>query len=214
MAQYPMATTRSTHMQKSLTFMALSTISNADVELATLFKTLLTNGYGAALIPDAYTGHRVKDRRSPATQELLRFRETQKRCRALLNKLERKGFIHQEQKRRKIFIHLTQKGTAHLIKISEKQTIKETPLSTRTKGTHWTIVIFDIPEEKRSKRNWIRRILHTMGFAMLQRSVWASQAILPKAFMDKIAIQGLAPHIKILEITNKKNMSHFSSCSQ
>lgn len=201
-------------MHKSLTFTALSTIKNTGVDLTALFETLLANGYGATAAPKTSMGQRIKDRRSLAAQELLRFRETKKRCRALLNKLEQKCYIQQQQKNGRIVVRLTPKGVSHLAHIREKQAIKETPLAERTKNAHWIIVVFDIPEEKRSKRNWIRRVLHTMGFVMLQRSVWASQTILPKAFADKIATQGLAPHVKIIETADRGNFGRLPPCAR
>ena len=36
----------------------------------------------------------------------------------------------------------------------------------------WRIVIFDVPEEMHNQRNWLRKKLKTVGFYMLQKSVF------------------------------------------
>ena len=48
------------------------------------------------------------------------------------------------------------------------------------------ILIFDIPEAEKWKRNWLRFELGMLGFTMLQKSVWFGPAPLPKAFIEKL----------------------------
>ncbi len=37
----------------------------------------------------------------------------------------------------------------------------------------WRIIIFDIPQEMHNKRNWLRKKLRSLGFYMVQKSVFA-----------------------------------------
>ena len=46
------------------------------------------------------------------------------------------------------------------------------------------IVIFDIPEIRKNKRNWLRGDLMALGFMQLQKSVWFGPAPLPKKFIE------------------------------
>jgi DNA-binding transcriptional regulator PaaX len=44
------------------------------------------------------------------------------------------------------------------------------------------IVIFDIPQEKRAERDWLRSQLRRFGYLMIQRSVWVGPSPLPEDF--------------------------------
>jgi len=48
------------------------------------------------------------------------------------------------------------------------------------------IVVFDIPEIHKLKREWLRAELVNLGFVMLQKSVWFGPAPLPKKFLEAI----------------------------
>ena len=64
----------------------------------------------------------------------------------------------------KILLRLTALGHEFM----DKKRISETP-------GHYTIVIWDIPENKRTIRNLLRRKLKTWGFVNCQKSVWVSR---------------------------------------
>lgn len=190
-------------MQKNLTFTALSTIGADQVELKNLFETMLMSGYGGPAGHIGTTRQRVKGRGSPAAQQLVTLRENKKRCRALIKRLEQQGLIERTQKREKVFVTITRRGTSRLARIQERKALKEAPMAAQAQNARWIIVVFDIPEKKRCKRDWIRRTLHTMGFAMIQKSVWMGQTILPEAFVENITGQGIAPCVEILEVTKE-----------
>lgn len=46
------------------------------------------------------------------------------------------------------------------------------------------IVMFDIPEEKKAHREWLRWHLKKFNYIMVQRSVWAGPSPLPKEFSN------------------------------
>jgi CRISPR/Cas system-associated endoribonuclease Cas2 len=74
--------------------------------------------------------------------------------------LERFGYINKKGITKKGFLKLiTAKGK----KQKEKKWDKK-----------WRVVIFDIPEEIKSSRNYLRRFLIDIGFDKLQNSVWVS----------------------------------------
>lgn len=67
------------------------------------------------------------------------------------------------------FVELTPKGKQHLKNISlDKLTIN------RPSGWDgkWRVVIFDVPEEKKLKRDILRRKLKQLGFYQIQKSVY------------------------------------------
>ncbi len=45
------------------------------------------------------------------------------------------------------------------------------------------LIIYDIPENKKSERDWFRRQLRSLNFVMIQRSVWVGPSPLPKDFV-------------------------------
>jgi len=44
------------------------------------------------------------------------------------------------------------------------------------------LIMFDVPEEKRRHRDWLRRQLREYDFIMIQRSVWVGPSPLPEEF--------------------------------
>ena len=51
---------------------------------------------------------------------------------------------------------------------------------------YFLLIIYDIPEDKKSERNWFRRHLKDFHFIMIQRSVWVGPSPLPKDFLEYI----------------------------
>jgi len=64
------------------------------------------------------------------------------------------------------------------------------------------ICMFDIPEDIRYKRNWLRSQLELLDFTSLQQSVWIGPAPLPTEFISYLKEIELLIYIKFLEVTN------------
>lgn len=81
-------------------------------------------------------------------------------------KLIKDGFLKIEIKNGKQFLSLTKKGERRLLyyKLKEKKKIKW--------DSKWRVVIFDVWENARQKRNLLRNEIKDFGFIQLQRSVW------------------------------------------
>ena len=65
-------------------------------------------------------------------------------------------------------LHLTDKGRRELWKME----LQDRPKKRIRWDGRWRILVFDIPERRRSDREKIRRSLHAIGFMRLQDSVW------------------------------------------
>lgn len=48
------------------------------------------------------------------------------------------------------------------------------------------IVMFDIPENKKAEREWLRWHLKKFNYSMIQKSVWVGPSPLPKEFLEYI----------------------------
>lgn len=81
--------------------------------------------------------------------------------------LEKSGFIKKKKDRK---YHLTPKG---LDRISFSK-ILNLSLNKNRRDGFWRVVIFDIPEEERVKRNLLRNKLKEFDFYMIQKSVFVS----------------------------------------
>ncbi len=85
-----------------------------------------------------------------------------------INKLEKKGLLYLDKKGNMARVQLTGEGDRELAKYTaEAETLKPKKWDGK-----WRLVIFDIKETKKGKRNRIRRNLTKLGFEKLQNSVW------------------------------------------
>jgi len=66
-------------------------------------------------------------------------------------------------------VHLTSKGEEKLLRYQLGDLQIQQP---RKWDRKWRIVIFDVYEKSRAKRNWLREELRNLGFVKLQHSVW------------------------------------------
>ena len=99
------------------------------------------------------------------------FREKNKRkkIRDTFYYLKKKGLIIIEKKNKQIYISLTKEGE----KEAGKFQINKLKIEKQKKwDKKWRIIIFDIPERMRIKRDAFRGKLKEFGFYQLQKSVW------------------------------------------
>ncbi|MCX6713910.1 MAG: hypothetical protein NTV48_02290 [Candidatus Vogelbacteria bacterium] len=61
------------------------------------------------------------------------------------------------------------------------------------------IAMFDIPEEIKHSRGWLRRELIYLGFEPLQKSVWIGPAPLPKEFAEVLKETKLLQYLNFFE---------------
>lgn len=73
----------------------------------------------------------------------------------------------------------------------------------KVRGAGITIVSFDIPERERRKRDWIRRCLVEMDFAMLQKSVWAARGGVHEDFTHALRERKLLDAVHIFAVTRQ-----------
>ena len=86
-----------------------------------------------------------------------------------IHRLEQEGLIKKAKKEKKTHLLLTQQGKRFIKE--HREAVRGSPHSWDEK---WRLVVFDIPEEKRKLRDYLRRYLITLGFGKVQRSIWIS----------------------------------------
>lgn len=95
-----------------------------------------------------------------------------------LNYLHREKLIARKRKKGNSLWSITSHGIERL---RQAQAERKHPFSLTTidfrppQGKGMTIVAFDIPEQKKRARIWIRKCLREMNFRILQKSVWMSK---------------------------------------
>ena len=67
------------------------------------------------------------------------------------------------------------------------------------------LVMFDIPEIKKTEREWFRFHLRQFGYEMIQKSVWVGPSPLPKDFLDYVKNIGLSECIKTFKLAKPYN---------
>ena len=123
-----------------------------------------------------------------------------------LNKLKERGWVKISTLKEKKALLLTEKGKEKILSLKWKllkEKFKEEKLQKRKDGK-WIMVVFDIPEKERQKRDIFRDALLGMGFTFFQKSIWFS----PFDVLDKVEkiVRDLKiwKHVRIFLIEEKK----------
>ncbi len=125
---------------------------------------LITLGLATIVTVGALAGNAIQLLGKP--KDLNRFRYYAKTA---AGKLVYKGLAEWVKEDGKTFLRITDKGrTALLFEKEKAQLIKK-----RKWDKRWRLVIFDIPERRKSVRFRLRDLMRDVGFVKLQASVWA-----------------------------------------
>jgi DNA-binding transcriptional regulator PaaX len=131
-------------------------------------------------------------------------------ARTAIHRLQRKQLIHCERRGNKLVFMLTEDGER------EAETIKTKLESSKPKkwDGKWRVIVFDVPEKSRGKRDVLRRELVNFGFMQLQKSVWVYPHALPQEFKDLWERTGIYKHCVVFEadvLENEMELKKFFS---
>ncbi len=111
-----------------------------------------------------------------------------------------KGYFDISEENNKTFFSLTPKGQglAGLLKFAAGKLKWD---------KRWRVLIFDIPEKQKYKRDRLRTKLDELGFRKMQQSVWITPFPLPESFTDFISELRVRPYLYALtvEAINREN---------
>lgn len=108
--------------------------------------------------------------------------------------LKRHGYLKAEQEHG---ITITPKGTAALENL-KLRTIR----IPKVWDKKWRLVIYDIPETRRTARDNIRQLLKSLGFKQLQISCWAHPLPCLQQFHDIRQAYGIQEHLFLFEVND------------
>jgi len=120
----------------------------------------------------------------------------------LIYRLKKDGLVCCSKKEQKNFLGLTPKGKEILEKFRFNKTESLPAVDYKNEGDKTLkIIIFDIPEQERRKRDWLRSALKNLKFSMLQKSVWAGKMKLPQEFIKDLEKINLLAWVEIFSIS-------------
>jgi len=117
----------------------------------------------------------------------------------LITYLKYNGYLYIKKERNKEAIMITPKGAGRILEIKTK--IEGLP---KRKDGKWQMVIFDIPEEIRKRRDYFRDGLKRLKYQKLQKSIWICPYDVLVDTKELIRHLKLEPFIKLLLVEEKK----------
>lgn len=128
--------------------------------------------------------------------------KTQRRFNDFIYKLRRDGFIVEQRKEKMKILSLTSNGQELLEKLRLKKVDDLPKIKYKSeKDDSIKIIIFDIPERERRKRDWLRWALINLKFNMLQKSVWVGKSKIPEELIADLDKFKMLPYVEIFSIT-------------
>lgn len=124
--------------------------------------------------------------------------------RSLLSKLKKESLIEEGQKGK---IAITENGKKYLLSKADKPSRHKRYSIGNFTGAEIILIIFDVPEKERVKRDWLRFQLENLGFRVLQKSVWWGEAGLPKEFIKDLKKYEIFPYVHIFSVKKKGTIS-------
>ncbi len=108
---------------------------------------------------------------------------------------KRNNYIKEENLKSKQGFLLTKKGLSKALKASFL--IEGKP---KRKDGKWIMLIFDVPEKQKRRRNLLRSILHNLGYKLFQKSVWISPYDVAEKTENLLQLHSLGSYVKIFLI--------------
>jgi len=129
----------------------------------------------------------------------------------LLYKLREEELILRRQKGKGCFFKITSEGKKILEALKLKKMNALPPVEYKSESDNLLkIVIFDIPEKERRKRDWLRDVLKNLKFEMLQKSAWAGKIKLPQAFLEDLERLNLLSFVEIFAISRTGSLKQLA----
>lgn len=110
-----------------------------------------------------------------------------------MGRLKREGLIEESEKK-KIY-YLTEKGEELVAYLKDRYSILEKPWDGKVR-----LVVFDIPENRKFQRNWLRLELLLMQYKPLQKSVYVGKHPIPDDLYQELIKNGLFENVYIFTL--------------
>ena len=94
------------------------------------------------------------------------------RSRSSVNRLVRQGYIEFVEVHNQKSLRITKSGRKALERAENESRVRAGPRIPKKWDGRWRLVVFDIPERRKTTRNKLREMVRQFGFLRLQDSVW------------------------------------------
>lgn len=131
-------------------------------------------------------------------KELKELEIKENSARTILWRLQKKGLVGKNENS----YFLTKLGLNFIKKLQEKNLRKQW-------DGKWRLIMFDIPENEKTERNWLRRQLFNSDYRPLQKSVFIGKYPLEEALFQQIIDLNLHHYIRLItigEIDDENNL--------
>lgn len=125
---------------------------------------------------------------------------------SILNKLKNQGLIEKkiDKNKKGTIWGITKRGLEKLNLINKERNLPKKKIDYKKESDDkLKIVIFDIPEKERDKRAWLRAVLASLDFSMIQQSVWMGKNKIPEQFLYDLKKYEMLSYVQIFEISKK-----------
>ncbi len=108
-----------------------------------------------------------------------------------LNRMKTRGLVTLSGSKKKAIWRITQDGKSHFKDVGSGITLPAEDGKSR-------IAMFDIPEDRKTERDWLRAELLSFDYTPLQKSVFIGTRPLPKKLLKELDERGLRPYIRVV----------------
>ncbi len=108
-----------------------------------------------------------------------------------LHRMKKNKLVSISGPKKKAIWRITQKGKSHFKNIEKGISLPPEDGKTR-------VIMFDIPEDRRVERNWLRGELSACDYTPLQKSVFMGTRPLPTRLLEELESRGLLSHIHVV----------------
>ncbi len=153
----------------------------------------------SSTISELIMSHLLSARSSHRQKKILwemvhkRVKTSKENYRQNLHRLSKKGYIEK-------------KDDGYLLTAHGKATFRDPhrPIHVRNRKDKKIVIIFDIPEQKKKTREWLRSQIKWWGFKMIQKSVWIGHGPLPTDFKKRLKDLGIENSVLMFAIKTEK----------
>ncbi|MDY7220702.1 phenylacetic acid degradation operon negative regulatory protein PaaX [Halalkalibacterium halodurans] len=122
---------------------------------------------------------------------LQEFGHNEQSVRAAVSRMSKQGWIQSEKKGNKSYYSLTDQGRKRMAEAAQRIYKLEAP----SWDEKWRLLIYSIPEEKRSLRDELRKELVWSGFGLLANSCWITPNPLEEQVETLIEKYEISPYV-------------------
>jgi hypothetical protein len=186
-------------MRSSIAVEFVLDILQAGTRTSAVLFDAMTSDYTSSRRKLAKAAYRTSFTASPRWADIYRDRQ---KFYHLLNHLKRQGFVEAKKRNGTSLWALTQKGKKKLAIAKEQNAYSAAQARTYTAGSDASVrlIMYDIPASEARKRHWLRFALQSMGFTLLQKSVWMGKKKIPERFLKDLNEKHMLKYVHIIEI--------------